>query len=110
MAETQNCCLRHTADSCILPLQGGAIHTQQDPSRNAIPHLTQVIKSGKSNNPFYLKAIWLLNLAYMTVDEYPDSVPADFLIPPETFVSEETIPLFRDIAPELGPENQGCLN
>lgn len=102
MAETQNCCLRHTADSCILPLRGGAIHTQQDPSRNAIPHLTRVVKSGKSNNPFYLKAIWLLNLAYMTVDEYPDSVPADFLIPPETFVSEETIPRFRDIAPELG--------
>jgi hypothetical protein len=49
-----------------------------------------------------LAARWLLNIAYMTVGEYPDKVPVPYLIPPKAFESEEDIPRFRNIARELG--------
>ena len=101
-AETENCCLQHKADSCILPLQEHTIHTQKEPARQAIRYLTKVLEMGQDNNPFYFKALWLLNIAYMTIGEYPESIPVDWQIPTQTFVSEETIPRFRNIAPELG--------
>ena len=31
--ETRNCYLHNSPESCILPLQGGGIHTEQEPSR-----------------------------------------------------------------------------
>ncbi len=101
-AETENCCLRHNENSCILPFQKNAIHTQKQPSQQAIQHLTKVLDMGQNNNPFYFKAFWLLNLAYMTIGEYPESVPVDWRIPIDNFVSEEKIPRFRNIAPQLG--------
>jgi tetratricopeptide (TPR) repeat protein len=102
LGETQNCCARHTADSCILPLQRGAIHTEQDPSRQAIEHFTEVLKRTAADEPFHLASRWLLNIAYMTIDAYPESVPEAYLIPPKAFTSDEPIQRFTNIAPALG--------
>ena len=33
VAETQNCALRHTSESCILPIKGGGVHVRQEPSK-----------------------------------------------------------------------------
>jgi hypothetical protein len=38
----------------------------------------------------------------MTAGDYPDKVPEEELIPPETFASDQDFPKFRDIAPQLG--------
>ena len=43
LGETQNCTLHHTGNSCILPLRGDGIHSQQDPSRQAIASFTDVL-------------------------------------------------------------------
>ena len=44
LGETQNCCLRNTAESCILPFRAGAIHVQQEGSRRAIESFTEVLR------------------------------------------------------------------
>ena len=104
MAETQNCCLRHTPESCILPIRGAGIHTEQDSSRQAISQFTEVLKRTTENSPpvFSLGTRWLLNIAYMTIGSYPDDVPSQYLIPPHAFESKEIIPRFNNIAPKLG--------
>jgi hypothetical protein len=100
--EAENCLLNPAATSCILPIRGEAVHTKQNGSRQAIALFSDVLKTATQVPALDLATRWLLNIAYMTVGEYPDRVPAQFLIPPKAFESEETIPRFRNIAPELG--------
>lgn len=97
-AETDNCVCSHTAESCLLPIRGGGIHQQQDDTRSAIAALLRVLEQNEQN----LTARWLLNIAFMSVGEYPDGVPQQLLIEPEAFNSEEEFPVFRDIAAGLG--------
>ena len=101
-AETENCCQRHTPESCILPLQESAIHTQKQSSRSAIKYFTEVLRNTVERTPLHLEAKWLLNIAYMTVGDYPSDVPRPYLIPKKAFQSKEKIPRFENIAPNLG--------
>ncbi len=105
--ETQNCCpdqvgIESNPDSCILPLRAGGIHTQQAGSQNAITYLTEVLRNTTVELPLHLEARWLLNIAYMTIGDYPDQVPKLYLLPPEAFQSTEEMPRFINIAPHLG--------
>jgi hypothetical protein len=108
LAETQNCCQLNTADSCIVPIQGGGIHTRKQGSLKAIEHLTHVLSSPveavAENERLETResARWLLNIAYMTLGEYPDQVPAEYLISPDFFRSDVPFPKFRNIYPDLG--------
>src|SRR5439155_20335207 len=79
-------------------IQGSGIHKIQDGSRGAIRLLSELLKE----RPDELGARWLLNIAYMTVGEYPDKVPAPWLIPPKAFESEYDIKRFHDVAGALG--------
>lgn len=90
--------LHHTSESCLVPIQGGGIHTAQRGSRNAIRHFLKVLQADKTD----LAARWLLNIAYMTLGEYPQKVPKQWLIPPEAFKSDYELKRFKDIAPDLG--------
>jgi hypothetical protein len=102
--ETDNCALRHTAESCIFPIRGGGVHSVTEGSEQAIVYLEQVLAVARSaNHPlYYYKAQWLLNIAYMTLGKYPDGVPQPYLIPPSTFESDADVPRFKDVAPDLG--------
>ena len=100
--EAENCLLNPAATSCILPIRGEAIHVRQSGSRQAIAMFSDVLKMNSKIQALDLAARWLLNIAYMTVGEYPDKVPAPYLIPPKAFESDEDIPRFRNIARELG--------
>jgi hypothetical protein len=102
MGETENCLLNPAATSCILPIRGEAVHTRQNGSRQAIAAFTDVLKMRAQIPALDLAARWLLNIAYMTVGEYPEKVPAQYVIPPRAFESEEEIPRFRNIASKLG--------
>ena len=57
--------------------------------------------------PDELATRWLLNIAYMTLGEYPDKVPAAWLIPPAVFASEYDIGRFADIAEAAGVDVVG---
>ena len=43
LAETENCCASHNAESCILPIRGAAVHTKQEGSTRAVALLNEVI-------------------------------------------------------------------
>ena len=102
LGETQNCCQRNSLESCLLPIQGSGIHTQQDGSKQAISYFTEVLEELPKNSALHLKAKWLLNIMYMTVDGYPDKVPPQHLILPHVFESDERFPKFINMAPKLG--------
>ncbi len=98
LGEQQNCLERHTLDACLLPIRGTGVHSLQDGSRAAIAELRALL----AENPGDLEARWVLNVAAMTVGEYPEGVPPEQLIPPSAFASEHDPGRFYDAAPGLG--------
>jgi len=96
--ETANCLLNHNADSCIFPIQGGGIHQLKEGSRAAVEVLTELL----TKFPGDLRGRWLLNIAYMTLGEYPAGVPARWLIPPERFGADHDLGRFPDVAANVG--------
>ncbi len=96
--EVANCLLNHNGDSCIFPIKGGGVHVKPEGSRAAVEVLTNLLEK----YPRDLRARWLLNIAYMTLGEYPDSVPPKLLIDPKRFESDYDIKRFHDVAGNVG--------
>ena len=96
--ERTNCVMNHTAETCIFPIQGEGIHKLQEGSRGAINVYEKLLKA----NPDNLEYRWLLNIAYMTLGEYPSKAPSAYLLPHlsenETSDSILAIKPFRDVA------------
>ena len=102
VGETENCCARNSPDSCILPIRGEGIHTEREGSQRAIEYFMEVLEETPPGSELHLASQWLLNVAYMTLGRYPDSVPVAHLIPPRAFQSEEEFPRFINIASKMG--------
>ena len=102
LGENQNCLALHTGDACILPLTATAIHRKQDGSSNAIPYFESIVRGTPKSAPIHISSKWLLNLAYMTLGEYPGGVSPDVLIDPRHFSSKLKFPRFQNVAPRLG--------
>lgn len=106
VGETQNCCARYTPDSCIVPIQGDGIHRNKEGSQRAIECFEEVLSNSAIDELEQIQvheaAKWLLNIAYMTIGEYPDSVPPEHLIPEAFFQSDIEFPRFRNVYPRLG--------
>jgi hypothetical protein len=100
--ETQNCCLLHNQDSCLLPIRGGGVHTQQEGARAAIEQFKKVVTIAPRDSHRYLETVWLWNLAAMAVGEFPDGVPPEHRLDPARFLSREKFPRFMNIAGDLG--------
>lgn len=98
LAEQDNCLTNHTTDSCLLPIKDGGVHRIQRGSRRAVGILTNLL----AEFPADLAARWLLNIACMTLGEYPDKVPPPWLIPARVFESDYDIKRFYDVAGGLG--------
>lgn len=75
--ERANCISNHAAESCILPIQGFGVHQDSEGSKKAIALYVDIIKG----DPYDIESKWLLNIAYMTLGQYPKNVPAAFFIP-----------------------------
>ena len=84
LAESENCCALYSAESCILPLKGRAIHQKRRGSEQAIKFFKEVFPLKNVDHRLKLKCGWLTNIAYMTLGEYPNKVPTGILIPPAT--------------------------
>jgi hypothetical protein len=102
LAETENCCLHYTSDSCILPIQGAGVHKLREGSESAIVQFESVLAATPPDSRMHLSSMWLLNIAYMTLGEHPQGVAARFLISPSAFESDQAFPRFANIAPGLG--------
>ena len=97
LGEQVNCLEGHTTASCLFPIGPDGVHTDPQGSRTALGYFTTALEQ----NPDDLTARWLLNIAYMTLGEYPDQVPSQWLLAPSLFASEHDIGHFPDIAPFL---------
>ena len=104
VGEEANHLEEHQEDICELLLSESSapfkIHSW---SRAAIEEYSEILRE----TPDDLTSRWLLNIAYMTIGEYPGKVPAAWLIPPEVFKSDYEIKRFKDVAPSLGLDVSG---
>ncbi len=99
LGERQNCVNNHTGESCVIPIVNTGIHTLRGGSLRAIEIYSELLKS----DPKDYESRWLLNIAYMTLGEYPAGVPSKWLIPDlTTDLSGEKVQPFTDAAPHLG--------
>ncbi len=97
-AVLENCVRPGATARCLVPIGPDGEYPEPRRSWAAIRAYESLLERA----PYDLAARWALNLAYMTVGAYPDSVPPQWLIPPRVFDSEHDVKRFHDIAPDLG--------
>ncbi len=97
--ERTNCVMNHSPETCVLPIRGAGIHTAQTGSRNAIRVYEELLEKFPDN----LEYKWLLNIAYMTLGEYPVKVPSKFLLPDldRSIGDSSMVKPFQDVAGAL---------
>lgn len=76
IGERSNCIYSHSAESCVFPISGNGVHVKKTGSEKAIAIYQSLLQA----NPSDLESRWLLNIAYMTIGEYPGGVPPDYLL------------------------------
>ena len=98
LGETENCCQRYTAESCIVPIRGTGIHSRKRGSQQAIGYLAEVLDHPVPDEDIMetlrtrLAARWLINIAYMTLGDFPAGVPPRHRVPDSLFESEISFP------------------
>ncbi|MBO0320708.1 CRTAC1 family protein [Muricauda sp. CAU 1633] len=97
-AEQDNCIANHTNESCIIPISPKAQHVMREGAEQSIVLLIELL----AINPNDLECQYLLNIANMTLGQYPEKVPREFRIPESHFSNSGSITHFSDIAMDLG--------
>jgi FG-GAP-like repeat/ASPIC and UnbV len=101
--EEDNCIGCVGPSSCIYPIDRSALHAQQAGSREAVRWFTAYLDEW----PGDLRVRWLLNIAAMTLGEYPERVPPRFLVPIGPFRSKIDVGRFDNIALRAGLNSRG---
>ena len=96
--EQDNCILNHSAESCVFPIKGKGVHSNREGSEKAIDLYKKILKVFPND----LESRWLINIAYMTLGEYPEGVPAEYLLQPKQIKSDYDLPEFPNIAMSIG--------
>ncbi|MGY4383658.1 hypothetical protein ACVWYN_000677 [Pedobacter sp. UYP24] len=104
MGEVNNCLANHNTESCIYPIQGGGLHRDPYGSTKAIELYEDILK----RNPKDAESLWLMNIAYMTLNKYPDGVPKQYLLKNPYPETDKVLP-FEDVAAglKLNVSNRG---
>jgi tetratricopeptide (TPR) repeat protein len=97
-SEMDNDVYRHPGEQCIFPPRASSRYAKPEASQKAIEYLLKYLQ----RKPDALDVKWTLNLAYMTLGQYPSGVPHEYLIPPSAFESTEDLGRFVDVAPAAG--------
>ncbi|MEY3194502.1 MAG: hypothetical protein RIQ78_599, partial [Bacteroidota bacterium] len=98
LAERNNCVSDHNEEACIMPIQGKGVHQDKAPARKAVEAFEMAMQA----NPDDLDSRWLLNIAYMTLGEYPNKVPKAWRIPGLDSPGAVRVKPFSDMAGDLG--------
>jgi hypothetical protein len=96
--ETENCVECQGPSSCIFPIVQEAVHLRTSGSRQAIHHFTDYLHE----RPDDTGVRWLVNVAYMTLGEYPEKVPRDLLVSLDAFRSKLDVGRFENVASAAG--------
>jgi hypothetical protein len=98
MGERNNCVGNHSAESCIMPIRNMGVYIDPSATRQAIDLYQNLLTLDSGD----LDSRWLLNIAYMTIGEYPDHVPPQWIIPGlDTEGTSSSVLPFKDIAADL---------
>ena len=98
LGERENCLKHHNPDSCLAPISAAGAHIEKTGSRNASAIFLELAQRDTND----LTSRWLLNIAAMTLGEYPGAVPKPLLVPPVAFQSEYQLTRFPEIASRIG--------
>jgi len=90
-------------DACVIPVLTSNLYTQKPATRQAIKIYEDILRK----HPKDKESIWLLNLAYMVLGEYPNKVAEQWRIPPEKFQSTSPLEKFHNIAAKAGVDDLG---
>jgi hypothetical protein len=96
--EQDNCIGCVGPSSCIFPLAKEAVHLRPAGSREAVKWFSAYLQEW----PGDLRVRWLLNIAHMTLGEYPQGVPPRDLIPVAPFRSKKDVGRFENVATRVG--------
>jgi FG-GAP-like repeat/ASPIC and UnbV/PPIC-type PPIASE domain len=98
-SEMENGVYKDSRDLDIFPpLHPGVSFEKKEESKLAIEYLQKFLE----RQPNDLEVRWLLNVAYMTLGQYPAGVPAKYLVPEKEFHSKHRVGRFIDVAPAAG--------
>ena len=97
-AEDRNCVFGHSAESCILPFRGGALHREPEHGRAAGDLLAKIL----AEEPNHIEAAWLLNLARMATADFPAGVPETYRLPVAALWPDSDFAAWPNRAPQLG--------
>jgi tetratricopeptide (TPR) repeat protein len=97
-SEIENSAYRTPGDKCLFPIGAANAYKKKDDSLKAVEYLQKYLE----RKPDEMEVKWLLNIAYMTIGNYPAGVPEKYLIPMKAFESKEDIGRFVDVAFETG--------
>ena len=103
--EVENCVACCNEASCLFPLAAGAVHRRTSGSKEAVRRFTAYL----DKRPEDVGVRWLLNVAAMTLGEYPDSVPSQYLIPLAPFQSRIDLGRFPNVAARIGLDPGGNM-
>ncbi len=99
LGENENCIMCRGESSCIVPINAAAVHTKPSGSRAAIRYFTEYLEQF----PDDIGVKWLLNVAHMTLGEFPNRVDPRYLLDLDGFLhSGVDIGKFRDVGHLLG--------
>lgn len=103
LGEVENCRANHNEYSCIVPLKQEAFHKNKAGSEMAVSLYTKILDKFPED-----KYKWLLNVAYMTLGQYPDGVPKKYLLPfPNWKMEQKNFKPFKEVALNLGIARNG---
>jgi hypothetical protein len=100
LGEQENCIGNPAANVCILPLEGGGRHVHEEGARGAIATYTELLR----NFPDDRGSQWLLNIAWLAIGGYPDSIPPRYLIANLAPRAHDPFPRFPNIAGDVGAQ------
>ncbi len=103
LGEQQNCIALHTSHSCLFPISEKGQHKVPLGSKKAIEFFTSALEIHQRD----LTSIWLMNIAHMTLGQYPQGVNPHYLLPAGIFKSKVSFPRFIDQATEAGVAIEG---
>jgi hypothetical protein len=98
LGEQENCQSVAGRDVCILPLARDGRHMKEEGARGAIARYEALLRQFPDDHG----SRYLLNIAYMSLGGYPDSVPKQYRIPGLAPGSSPRFPWYPNIAPEVG--------
>jgi hypothetical protein len=98
LGEQENCLGNASSNVCILPLNDGGRHTREEGARGAIARYTQLLHFFPDDHG----SRYLLNIAWLAVGGYPDSVPKRYRIPNLAPRPDDPFPRYPNVASNVG--------